>query len=137
MNEYFVSNRDVIKNFTFNTVTSANPVFTNMCTASELTLNTDFNETTFGISAKVKGSLDGSLKSMDSFDCVQFPKDMFRDIQIARKAANNDFGLLKEQSDYYEKTLICDLISERCDINTTTDNYFKELLVKQPALLGS
>lgn len=97
----------------------------------------DFNETTFGVSAKVKGSLDGALKGMDAFDCVQFPKDMFRDIQIARKAVNNDFDLLKEQSDYYEKTFICDLISERCDINTTTDNYFKELLIKQPALLGS
>lgn len=47
MNEYFVTNRDVIKNFTFNTGTSSSPVFTNMCTASELTLNTDFNETTF------------------------------------------------------------------------------------------
>ena len=47
MNEYYVTNRDVIKNFTFNTGTSSNPVFTNMCTASELTLNTDFNEQTF------------------------------------------------------------------------------------------
>ena len=47
MNEYFVTNRDVIKNFTFNTGTSSSPVFTNMCTASELTLNTDFNEQTF------------------------------------------------------------------------------------------
>ena len=47
MNEYYVTNRDVIKNFTFNTGTSSTPVFTNMCTASELTLNTDFNEQTF------------------------------------------------------------------------------------------
>ena len=47
MNEYYVTNRDVIKNFTFNTGTSSSPVFTNMCTASELTLNTDFNEQTF------------------------------------------------------------------------------------------
>lgn len=47
MNEYFVTNRDVIKNFTFNTGTSSVPVFTNMCTASELTLSTDFNEQTF------------------------------------------------------------------------------------------
>lgn len=49
MNEYYVTNRDVIKNFAFNTGTSANPSFTTMCTASELTLNTDFNEQTFSV----------------------------------------------------------------------------------------
>ena len=42
MNEYYVTNRDVIKNFAFNTGTSGSPVFTNMCTATELSLNTDF-----------------------------------------------------------------------------------------------
>lgn len=42
MNEYYVDNRNVIKNFAFNTGTSANPTFTTMCTATELSLNTDF-----------------------------------------------------------------------------------------------
>ena len=41
MNEYFVSNRDVIKNFSFNTGTTSTPVYTTMCTATELSLNTD------------------------------------------------------------------------------------------------
>lgn len=44
MNEYFVTNRDVIKNLALNTGTTSSPVFTNMCTTSELTLNQDFEE---------------------------------------------------------------------------------------------
>lgn len=43
MNEFYVTNRDVIKNLAINTGTSANPTFTNLCTASELTLNEDFS----------------------------------------------------------------------------------------------
>ena len=44
---YFIDNRQFIKNLAPNTGTSANPVFTSMCTASELTFNTDFEEKTF------------------------------------------------------------------------------------------
>ena len=44
MNEFYVTNRDVIKNLAVNTGTSLDPVFTNMCTTSELTLNQDFEE---------------------------------------------------------------------------------------------
>lgn len=44
MNEYFVTNRDVIKNLALNTGTTAVPVYTTMCTTSELTLNQDFEE---------------------------------------------------------------------------------------------
>lgn len=43
MNEFYVTNRDVIKNLAINTGTSLSPVFTNLCTASELTLNQDFS----------------------------------------------------------------------------------------------
>lgn len=43
MNEFYVTNRDVIKNLAINTGTSAVPVFTNLCTLSELTLNQDFS----------------------------------------------------------------------------------------------
>lgn len=43
MNEFYVTNRDVIKNLAINTGTSAKTVFTNLCTASELTLNQDFS----------------------------------------------------------------------------------------------
>lgn len=44
MNEFYVTNRDVIKNLALNTGTSAVPVYTTMCTTSELTLNQDFEE---------------------------------------------------------------------------------------------
>ena len=45
--EYFVTNRDVIKNLALNTGTTANPVYTTMCTTSEVSINTDFTEQTF------------------------------------------------------------------------------------------
>ena len=44
---FFIDNRQFIKNLAPNTGTSSNPVFTSMCTASELTFNTDFEEKTF------------------------------------------------------------------------------------------
>ena len=47
MAEFYVSNRDVIKNFAINTGTSSSPVYTKLCTTSELTLSTDFTEQTF------------------------------------------------------------------------------------------
>lgn len=89
----------------------------------------DFNETTFGIEAPILGNLYG--KSIEKFNCVQFPKDMVRDFQIAKRIAaggENEFELLKKQSDTYERYFIQDLISENCDINTITDNYFKHLI---------
>lgn len=42
--EFYVTNRDVIKNLAINTGTSAIPVYTKLCTTSELTLNQDFEE---------------------------------------------------------------------------------------------
>ena len=39
--EWYVNNREVIRNLAINTGTSQNPTFTTMCTTSELTLNTD------------------------------------------------------------------------------------------------
>ena len=44
MNDFYVTNRDVIKNLALNTGTTAEPTFTKMCTTSELTLNQDFEE---------------------------------------------------------------------------------------------
>ena len=42
--EFYVTNRDVIKNLALNTGTTSSPTFTKMCTTSELTLNTDFEQ---------------------------------------------------------------------------------------------
>ena len=39
--EFYISNRDFIKNLAINTGTTQNPSFTTMCTASELSLTTD------------------------------------------------------------------------------------------------
>jgi len=68
---WFLNNREVIKNFAFNTGTNADPVFTEMCTATELSLNQDFNEQTFytfcdalqrTIKTGVALSIEGTIK---------------------------------------------------------------------------
>lgn len=42
--EWYVNNREVIKNLALNTGTSETPVFTSMCTTSEVGLTTDFEQ---------------------------------------------------------------------------------------------
>ena len=42
--EWYVNNREVIKNLSLNTGTSETPVFTSMCTSSEIGLTTDFEQ---------------------------------------------------------------------------------------------
>lgn len=46
-NNFFINNRELIKNLSLNTATSSSPTFTPMCTTSEVTLNTEFEEKTF------------------------------------------------------------------------------------------
>lgn len=71
MAEFYVSNRDVIKNLKINTGTSANPSFTPLCTTSELTLNQEFETKDFyvfcdaiqrSINTGVAMSLEGTAK---------------------------------------------------------------------------
>ena len=45
--EFYVSNRDVIKNLAINTGTSQSPTYTTMCTTSELTLNQEMESKDF------------------------------------------------------------------------------------------
>lgn len=68
---WFLNNREIIKNFAFNTGTNDNPSFTAMCTASELTLNEEFDEQTFytfcdaiqrTIKTGVALSIEGTIK---------------------------------------------------------------------------
>lgn len=47
--EWYVNNREVIKNLGLNTGTSEAPVFTNMCTTSEVGLTTDLEQQDFYI----------------------------------------------------------------------------------------
>ena len=42
--EWYVNNREIIKNLSLNTGTSETPVFTSMCTSSEIGLTTDFEQ---------------------------------------------------------------------------------------------
>ena len=42
--EWYVNNREVIKNLSLNTGTTETPVFTSMCTSSEIGLTTDFEQ---------------------------------------------------------------------------------------------
>lgn len=44
MSEFYVNNREVIKNLGLNTGTSSAPVFTAMCTTTEVGLTTDFEQ---------------------------------------------------------------------------------------------
>ena len=69
--EYYVQERDVIKNFAINTGTSQNPVFTKICTTSELSLKPDFTEQSFfvfcdalqrSIKTGVAMTIEGTIK---------------------------------------------------------------------------
>lgn len=69
--EYYINNRQFIKGLAVNTGTSQNPTFTSMCTASELTFNTEFEEKTFyvfcdaiqrALKTGVAMSIEGTVK---------------------------------------------------------------------------
>jgi len=69
--EFYVTNRDVIKNLKINTGTSSTPTYTSLCTTSELTLNQDFEEKDWyvfcdaiqrSIITGVSMSLEGTVK---------------------------------------------------------------------------
>ena len=69
--EFYINNRQFIKGLAVNTGTSQNPTFTTMCTASELTFNTDFEEKTFyvfcdaiqrALKTGVAMSIEGTVK---------------------------------------------------------------------------
>ena len=47
MNNWFINNREFIKGLAFNTGTSSSPTFTEACTSSEISLETDWEEKTF------------------------------------------------------------------------------------------
>ena len=47
MNNWFISNRDLIKNLCVNTGTSLSPTWTQICTASEIAIDTDLEKKDF------------------------------------------------------------------------------------------
>ena len=69
--EFYLNNRQFIKGLAVNTGTTLNPVFTPMCTASELSFNTEFEEKTWyvfcdsiqrNLKTGVSMSIEGSVK---------------------------------------------------------------------------
>ena len=69
--EFYVTNRDVIKNLSINTGTTQNPTWTGLCTTSEVSLNTSFNEKNWyvfcdalerSINTGVAMTLEGTIK---------------------------------------------------------------------------
>lgn len=69
--EFYLNNRQFIKGLAVNTGTTQNPTFTTMCTASELTFNTDFEEKTWyvfcdaiqrALKTGVAMSIEGTVK---------------------------------------------------------------------------
>lgn len=45
--EWYITNRDLIKDLAFNTGTSSTPAYTTACTSTEISLETDFEEQTW------------------------------------------------------------------------------------------
>ena len=81
---WFLNNREIIKNLAINTGTSTNPTYTNMCTTSEVGLTTDFEEKDFYVFCDaIKRSIITGAKL--SIDCTV-------KIDINNVAIQNVFG---------------------------------------------
>lgn len=65
---WFLNNREIIKDLGINTGTSASPVYTTMCTTSEIELTTDFETTDFYVfcDAIQRTLVTGSAISLDT-----------------------------------------------------------------------
>lgn len=65
---WFLPNRDIIKDLAINTGTSESPTYTTMCTASEIELNTDFETTDFYVfcDAIQRSVITGTALSLDA-----------------------------------------------------------------------
>lgn len=111
--EYFINNRQFIKGLAVNTGTTQNPTFTTMCTASELTFNTDFEEKTFyvfcdaiqrAIKTGVAMSIEGTVKiDMNNTAIIDLLGDVHTLIETGEIAQFNNqvmqFDLLTDISD--------------------------------------
>lgn len=65
---WFLNNREVIKNLSINTGTSESPVYTTLCTTSEVGLTTDFEEKDFYVfcDAIKRSIITGAKMSIDA-----------------------------------------------------------------------
>lgn len=65
---WFLNNREIIKDLALNTGTSADPVYTIMCTTSEIELTTDFETTDFYVfcDAIQRSLITGTALALDA-----------------------------------------------------------------------
>lgn len=77
---WFVNNRDVIKNLSINTGTTSVPVWTAMCTTSEITLNSDNEQKDFYVfcDAIRRSVITGTSLSLDTTIKIDMNNDAIK-----------------------------------------------------------
>lgn len=80
--EWYVNNRDVIKNLSLNTGTTSSPTFTAMCTTSEVTLNSDNEQKDFYVfcDAIRRSVITGTSLSLDTTVKIDMNNDAIKGV---------------------------------------------------------
>ena len=110
---YFVSNREAIKNLSINTGTSANPVYTPICTTSDVNVSTELESKDFfvfcdalqrklitGASVVLTGTLKLDVNNAGDIAILNTVHTLIADGEIAQfNAIKIQFDLLTGQDD--------------------------------------
>lgn len=110
---YFISNREVIKNLAINTGTSANPVYTPICTTSEVNVSTELESKDFyvycdalqrklitGATVMLSGTLKLDVNNAGDLKLLEAVHTLIADGEIAQfNAIKIQFDLLTGQDD--------------------------------------
>jgi hypothetical protein len=116
MNEnynYFISNRELIKNLAINTGTSSNPVYTPICTTSEVNVSTELESKDFyvycdalqrklitGATVMLSGTLKLDVNNAGDLKLLDAVHTLIADGEIAQfNAIKIQFDLLTGQND--------------------------------------
>lgn len=110
---YFISNREVIKNLAINTGTTQNPVYTKICTTSEVGISTELESKDFyvycdalqrklitGASVMLSGTLKLDINNAGDRQLLQTVHTLIADGEIAQfNAIKIQFDLLTNVND--------------------------------------
>lgn len=110
---FFVSNREVIKNLAINTGTSANPTYTPICTTSEVNVSTELESKDFyvycdalqrklitGATVMLSGTLKLDVNNAGDLKLLEAVHTLIADGEIAQfNAIKIQFDLLTGQDD--------------------------------------
>lgn len=110
---YFISNREVIKNLSINTGTSANPVYIPICTTSEVNVSTELESKDFyvycdalqrklitGATVMLSGTLKLDVNNAGDLKLLEAVHTLIADGEIAQfNAIKIQFDLLTGQDD--------------------------------------